>query len=198
MYLRIKLIPFVILLLFLSCKVDREQVRFYPAKQSFTNTEQLKICSVKNYKEVITLAETIRSKKRIPEIIIKDENIRKRIIPFTYGNGLTKERNILKITTDSVLIDNGYTITNLKQLLKRHYLNKGNIPYYSDSPQKAIIEINFNKNENCKDIKGLLIKLTRTFDEVNREVKDSLKLNVFFNLFKYIPPPMNPPPPSKL
>ena len=51
---------------------------------------------------------------------------------------------ILVITSDSILIDNGYSISKLKSILKRHYLNNGGNLNYPRSYKKAIVKINQN------------------------------------------------------
>ncbi|MGJ8594120.1 MAG: hypothetical protein ACSHXF_16335 [Aquaticitalea sp.] len=123
-----------------------------------------------------------------------DGKVKKRIMPYFYGNGLFSGKNILKIKSDSLLIDNNYPISDLKRILKRHYLNKGKIPYYSASPQKAIVEITIDTNKTGKELKEVLTKLTRTFDEIKVEIKDSIELRVFFDYFRQMPLP--PPPPK--
>jgi hypothetical protein len=123
-----------------------------------------------------------------------DGEIKKRVVPYFFGSGLYKEKNILKIKSDSILIDKNYPITELKRILKRHYLNKGKIPYYSDSPQKTIVEVTIDSSKNGKELKEVLTKLTRTFDEIKEEINDTIELRVFFDYFRQIPPP--PPPPK--
>ncbi len=121
-----------------------------------------------------------------------DGEIKKRVVPYFYGYGHYKEKNILKIKSDSILIDNNYPITELKRILKRHYLNKGKVPYYSDSPQKTLVEVTIDTSKNGKELKEVLTKLTRTFDEIKEETNDTIELRVFFDYFRQIPPP--PPP----
>ncbi|MEX2349714.1 MAG: hypothetical protein WD554_02445 [Flavobacteriaceae bacterium] len=123
-----------------------------------------------------------------------DGEIKKRIMPYFYSNGLYREKNILKLKSDSILIDDNYPISELKRILKRHYLNKGKVPYYSDSPQKALIEVTIDTIKNGKELKEVLTKLTRTFDEIKEEINDTIELRVFFDYFRQIPPP--PPPPK--
>jgi hypothetical protein len=126
------------------------------------------------------------------KVEFEDNKIKKRLTPYVYDEGLIKQKNILRIKSDSILIDDGYSIDELKRILKRHYLNKGKIPYYSDSPQKAIVEVTIDTNKNGKELKELLIKLTSTFDEIKEEINDSIELRVFFDYFRQIPPPPMP------
>ncbi|WP_232219157.1 hypothetical protein [Olleya marilimosa] len=126
------------------------------------------------------------------KVEFEDNKIKKRLTPYVYDEGLIKQKNILRIKSDSILIDDGYSIDELKRILKRHYLNKGKIPYYSDSHQKALVEVTIDTSKNGKELKEVLIKLTSTFDEIKEEINDSIELRVFFDYFRQIPPPPMP------
>ena len=65
--------------------------------------------------------------------------------------------------------------------MRRHFTNNGTNFKYSDSPEKAIVELNLNSGTNGKELKKILINLTDVFDEINSEIIDSLELNVFFD-----------------
>ncbi len=121
-----------------------------------------------------------------------DEKLKKRVIPYVYDEGLIKQKNVLRIKSDSILIDDGYSINKLKRILKRHYLNKGEIPYYSDSPRKALVEVTLDTSKNGKELKALLTTLTRTFDEIKEEINDTIELRVFFDYLRQTSTPMPP------
>jgi hypothetical protein len=120
----------------------------------------------------------------------------KKIIPFVRGNCLFKERNILSLKSDSILIDDGYPIIELKNILKRHYTNNGKDFRYPDSSERAGVEITLDTNQTANELKNLLIKLTRTFDEVKKEEKDTIQLKFIFDYYRQIPPP--PPRPKMI
>ncbi|RCW91323.1 hypothetical protein [Winogradskyella arenosi] len=121
-----------------------------------------------------------------------DEKLKKRVLPYVYDEGLIKQKNVLRIKSDSILIDDGYSINKLKRILKRHYLNKGEIPYYSDSPRKALVEVTLDTSKNGKELKALLTTLTRTFDEIKEEINDTIELRVFFDYLRQTSTPMPP------
>ncbi len=118
-------------------------------------------------------------------IEFKDGQILKKIIPFVRGYGLFKERNLLNIKSDSILVDDGYPIKELKRILKRHYTNNGKDYRYSDSPKQSGVEISLDTSKTANELKHCLINLTRTFDEVKREVKDSIELKFIFDYFPF-------------
>ncbi len=121
-----------------------------------------------------------------------DEKLKKRVLPYVYDEGVIKQKNVLRIKSDSILIDDGYSINKLKRILKRHYLNKGEIPYYSDSPRKALVEVTLDTSKNGKELKALLTTLTRTFDEIKEEINDTIELRAFFDYLRQTSTPMPP------
>ena len=147
-----------------------------------------------NFKDITDWISKNQYNEIMSVIEFKDGQILKKIIPFVRGNGLYRERNILSITSDSIFIDNGYPISDLKWILKRHYANNGKDYRYSDSPERAGVEITLDTNKTANELKHCLINLTRTFEEVNSEGKDTLQLKFIFDYFRQIPPP--PPPPK--
>jgi hypothetical protein len=121
---------------------------------------------------------------------IKDGRVLKKIYPRIYTEML--QRNLLTITSDSILIDKGYSISELKPILIRHYTNNGKELRYPKSYDRAYIAISLELDETGKDLKKLLLNLTSVFDEVNLEVKDSLELHIYFDIFRHAPPPPKP------
>ncbi len=177
---------------------ERSEIREYPTDREFKieigeliglDTTEL------NFKQIANRIGSFQEES-YGQLTVEfaDEKIKKRLIPYVYDEGLIKRKNVLRIKSDSILIDNGYSINELKRLLKRHYLNKGKIPYYSDSPRKALVEVTIDTSKNGKELKEVLTKLTRTFDEIKEEIYDTIELRVFFDYFRQIPPP--PPPPK--
>lgn len=182
---------------FLSCIREEKKVFYYPNYSENSDnkfeTINLEITGL-NFKEIVN-----RIDRNLNETLIEfkeGKNIKK-IKAFVHNGGLIKRKNILQISTDSVLIDNGYLISDLKKLMKRHFLNKGKIEYYSDSVEKAIFEISLNPNENANELKETLKKLTVEFDNLKKEINEKIELIVFFSYFRF--EKINiPPPPLKL
>ena len=171
----------------------RKKVFYYPSysensgnKFETINLEKTDL----NFKGIVN-----RIDRNLNETLIefKDGRNIKKIKAFVHNGGLIKRKNILQISTDSVLIDNGYLISDLKKLMKRHFLNKGKIEYYSDSVEKAIFEISLNPNENANELKETLKKLTFEFDSLKKEINEKIELIIFFSYFRFekinIPPP---------
>ena len=185
------------ILLNLSCNEKTSEIRFYPSDK-YVLDETVEIIGLDttklNFREITNKLEDHYDNKTHMIVQFDDENITKKILPQVYGNGLVKIKNVLRIKTDSILIDDGYRISELKRILKRHYTNNGEIPYYSANYYQASVEITIDTNKTGRDLKQVLKTVTRTFDEIKTEIQDSIKLNIFFSYFRQIPPP--PPPPK--
>jgi len=185
------------LILVFSCQEKITEIRYYPNDALFANenAEIIGLDTTKlNFKKITNKIGTFY--EGFGELVVEfhDGYIKKRVIPFVYGSGLIKERNILQITSDSILIDNRYPISELKRILKRHYTNKGKIPYYSESPYSTLVEVTVDTSKSGKELKEDLIRLTRTFDEIKNELQDTIKLYVYFDYLRQTPRP--PPPPA--
>ncbi|WP_240485016.1 hypothetical protein [Arenibacter latericius] len=177
------------------------EIRYYRSDQSIS-IERSKFIGLDttklNFRQITEelLDFNDHDKKVVVEFL--DGKIKKRVIPYLYGLGYIREKNVLKIKSDSILIDDNYPISELKWILKRHYLNKGEIAYYSESPKRALVLITIDSSKNGKELKEILTKLTRTFDEIKIEIKDTIELRVFFDYLRQMPKYPIPPKPLKI
>lgn len=186
------------LLLIVGCKVGTTEIRPYPTFpiSQQDSIEKLDLDKTNmNFKDITKWIGQNQHNEIRSVIEFKDGRISKEIIPYVRGNGFYKKKDILSITSDSILIDDGYPISELKRILKRHYTNNGKNFRYPESAERAAVEITLDTNKTANELRHSLINLTRTFDEVNSEVKDTLQLKFIFDYFRQIPPP---PPPPKL
>jgi hypothetical protein len=187
-----KTIFLLIIYLLLSCENKTTEKRCYPDELPLPK-EEYKVIDLNitklNFRQITNLVENDGFEYDYNNVIIEfdDGKIRKKIMPYFYGSGLYKKKNVLKINLDSIFIDDNYPIGKIKRILKRHYLNKGKIPNYSDSPQKAIVEVRIDTNSSARELKELLIKLTRSFDGIKDEINDNIELRVYFDYLKQIP-----------
>lgn len=189
-----------IILLILSCKNQTTEIRYYPTDREILH-EKMEIIDLDtttlNFKQITNkIGNDYYPEPNFKEIFLEfyDGQIKKRGIPYVYSGGLIKQKNVLIITSDSILIDTGYRIGELKGILKRHYQNNGKIPKYPESAHKALIEVNIDSTKVGAEIKEILKKLTRSFDEIKNEINDSTELRIFFDYYSKVPPP---PPPTK-
>lgn len=176
----------------LSCENKTTEIRYYPTDREFQidNAKLIGLDTTKlNFREITDEIEPYNVSSEILVVEFDDGQIKKRITPYIFDGGLYYKRNVLKIKSDSIQIDDGYSINELKWILKRHYLNKGKIANYSDSPQKALVKISIDTSKNGKELKKVLTKLTRSFDEIKEEINDTIELRVFFDYFEPPPPP---------
>ena len=180
-----KTIIITLLTLILSCQKSTTKIYFYPSEDIYKNSELEKInldSTLLDFKYFTDNSGVFPyNEKRISVEFTNDFGIKKCLIPAKYDSGNYKKRNILVIKSDSIKIDDGYLISKLRYLLRRHFTNNGTNFKYSDSPKKAIVELNLNSGTNGKELKKILINLTDVFDEINSEIIDSLELNVFFD-----------------
>jgi len=183
--------------LILSCENKTTEIRYYPSTPDFS-TERAVLFGLDttdlNFRQITNKVASYYGKWEYLTIEFNDGRIKKRITPFVYDGGLIKYRNVLPITSDSILKEKGFPISELKQILKKHYLNKDDNFRYAQSPKKALVEITIDTSKTGKELEKVLMNLTRAFDEIKEEVNDSIKLKVFFDYFRQIPPP--PPPPK--
>lgn len=171
------------------------EIRYYPTDRPFSKetSELIGLDTTKlNFRQLTNKVGTYYRKTNLV-VEFDDGQVKKRITPYAYDGGFIRFRNVLRIKSDSILIDDGHSIDKLKLILKRHYLNKGEIPYYSQSPKKALVELTIDTSKTGKELKEVLSKLTRTFDEIKGEINDTIELRIFFNYFRQIPPPPSPP-----
>ncbi|MBU2929735.1 hypothetical protein [Winogradskyella psychrotolerans] len=174
-----------IITLILSCQKTKTEIYFYPSKEIYKNSQLEKIdldSTLLDFKYFTdNSGDFPYTEKRISVEFIDEKGIKKCVIPAKYDSALYKQKNVLVIKSDSIMVDNTYSIIKLKQILKRHFTNNGNDIEYSDSPDKAIVELNLKSDTNGKELKRVLNNLTNIFDEINNETKDSLELKLFFD-----------------
>ncbi len=194
-----KLLLLAIIVLIIGCENKTTEIRYYPSDREFQedSIELIGLDTTKlNFRQLTNKsAEFYVDDEKQVVVEFDDDKIKKQVIPYVYTGGLIKMKNVLQIKSDSILIDDGYPISELKRILKRHYLNKGEIPQYSDSPERALVEVTIDTNHSGKELKEVLTRLTRSFDEIKSEINDTIELRIFFDYFRQIPPPPMPPPP---
>ncbi len=194
-----KILILTTIILILGCENKPTEIRYYPTNREF-NKDSIELIGLDttglNFRQLTNKsADFYVDEGNLVVVEFDDGQIKKRVIPYVYTGGLIKMKNVLQIKSDSILIDDGYPISELKRILKRHYINKGEIPQYSDSPERALVEVTIDTNHSGKELKEVLTRLTRSFDEIKSEINDTIELRIFFDYFRQIPPPPMPPPP---
>ena len=170
--------------LILGCEQKALEIRYYPSDRESpeANTEYIGLDTTKlNFGQI---ANKLREHDSVYTNLVlefEDEQIKKRVVPYVYGYGCISENNMLKVRPDSILIDDNYHISELNRILKKHYSNWGKNFYYSDSPEKALVELTIDENSDGKKIKDTLAELTRSFDKTRMELSDTIELRIFFN-----------------
>ena len=117
------------------------------------------------------------------------------VSPFTYTRGFIKEKNALEIIDDSICTSlDKVPLTQLGMRLKLHFENNGKVENLSDSYKGAFIKLVLDKNEDAINLKGLLMKVIRSYNKTNIKHKYSIDLGIMldFSSDKII---STPPPP---
>ncbi len=176
----------------MSCEKKEITVNYYPSEDIVNDTSSVvfNLDSLKmNFKEFDTILYELEEKKKQTIIELIDDNILKKIKINSIGYGTIYNRNVLIIENDSIIKEKNYPLSELKVIMKKNYLNYGKDENYSDSPEKALIIIYFNDNQNITDLKKYLIPITRAFDEVKN---NQLMLHILISGIMPPPPPLTP------
>lgn len=105
-----------------------------------------------SFQELYDKVEEISCNSRMAGIeLVKEED---RSI-FTLSNPcwenysciLIKRRNVFEIIDHTINLEKAYPIDSLDSLLKKHFENNGELPYYSDHPDKVIVSIKYETNK---------------------------------------------------
>lgn len=194
------LIIILSLLIIYSCNRNPSGIQKYNSLNQFSSKRNkiIKLESTElNFMKITEEIYKSYDKKLNLIIEFEDKGIKKQIKPHVYLGGLIKEKNILRVSFDSILIDNNYPISEIKSIMKRHYSNNGKIPYYPDNTEKAIIELALDTTKTAIELKQTLNVLTKNFDDIKKEIKGSFELNILFNYTWKYSAPIPPPPEFK-
>lgn len=185
-------VQIVLFFLIVSCQKTEVDIKYYPSEELY-NRSIIKKINLKdsrlNYKQVCKNIGDNQYEKIRTLIELNDNGVQRRVMPFVRGNGYIRRKNVLTITSDSIEIDSTHSVKLLKRILKRHYTNKGKNYRYSSSPERALVEIRQDASMSLRDLEKTLIHVTRTFDEVKNEVRDTIYLRILFNYPRFLSPP---------
>ena len=199
----------LIILMFSACnqqhkkeKIEKENV-FYPNEEEFEQTKNLKtifLDSINDYSELLLKMDRIACNDSVPTISFstKEENY-KFISWFVCSDDVAGLHTLISrifIQNDSIYTNDKikHPIDSLNLILKRHLLNKGENFNYSNSPEKAGIEIYHNPTTKSKVIKKQLINLSREFNKLENKSNDTLYLNIYFRDMPFRTNPIPPIP----
>jgi len=173
-------------------KKQTKTIIYYPLKEYFNSSKLVKIDLGNpklNFKKITNLTNNIHSNDSTPYVSIKENDTVKKIIFLRNDWGHIKKRNALRISKDSIFIDNNYLFKDFYKILSRHYNNNGNNMDYAESTEKAWVEIEIDTSDSGLELKKVISKVVKTFDKINKHHKDSLKLKIGLSYFHQIPPP---------
>ncbi len=181
----------IILIVFvISCDKKPMVIKYYPHEKIINDTVSVAFSLdtlEMNFKEFVHQCYALDEQQKQTIVELVDGDTLKKIKIQVVGNGLLYEKNILHIMNDSIYKDKNYPMSDLTKIMKRHYLNKGQIEGYATSADRAIVLITLKNDQDIKDLNKYLLNTTKAFDEMNTENKDSLRLNILIE--DLVPPP---------
>ncbi|SDS63860.1 hypothetical protein [Gramella sp. MAR_2010_147] len=206
-------ISIILILSLFSCNQREEkncfenEIYYYPERGKFndrTNLSDIFIEDIEDYSELLKEIDRIACKDSIPIINYSTKKAKFKLFPWYECS----ENNIVSCPTfrSRIFIQNDTILTNYKIkhsidslgiILKRHLLNNGKDFNYSDSPDRAGIEVYFEGKTKSDEFEDFLINLSEKFNQLNKENVDTLYLKIYFRDRPLRMVPMPPPPPPK-
>jgi hypothetical protein len=159
---------------------------------------ELKLNQFKNWNKLINQTEIISCNDSLPKITLRTDNEIKTIYLQNpcwknFGCILIKQRNIIQIHNDTInKYDDFYPLDSLESVLKRDVENNGKNFDLSDSPEKLLIDISYDKN-GIENLPKFLLKLTQTYEKITNNTDINIWLSKRFGDFPIPPPPPGPP-----
>lgn len=183
----------IILSFFISCKKrNEEKIKFYPNEEEFSSSKRISKLNIEklSFVDICKVIEDKSYQDSISYVEIINGNTLKKII-LTNTHPEARSRNLLTISNDSIFIDGGHEMKTIEYLMRRHYENNGRNQKYPINAKLAAIQIKLRSNSSANEFINILNLITSTFDDINKNHNDTLKLNI--TLKRPIPSPPSPP-----
>jgi len=187
----------LLLVLFFGCEKKQQEIRYYPSTKEFTKSKKNDVIDIDalniNYDSLMNrFYENYRN--GIKTVIeIKNNGITRKIMFIDTYNACIKLRNVLVISEDSIFKENGFSISELDNVLRKHYFNINRNHKYSYSYKMALINIALDTGKTIMkfrdDLKNSLLNLTEIFDEIKEDTIIPLKLLIYLDNHRRFPPP---------
>lgn len=112
---------------------------------------------------------------------------------FRNGPGYQGRRQLLQVSTDSVLKGTHFSIDALLPQMTKQYSNEGRDPEYSESPNEVVIQTTFHTHQSSLEVKQLLKRVLDAFIAIEGATRHDLSLHIAFDCFEYaLPKPPHP------
>lgn len=185
-----KVLILIIVIAIFSCK-NKEKIKFYyPSENYYKNIEnpvELELDNFSNFEKLIdsigilmadkkNVVSQINEKNKYYYFEINSLEEKGRTIPYHI-----KLRNLLGISTDSILKNDYYSTDSLSSFLKKDLLNFGKDRDFSDNPNRLIVSIELEKNQRVLEVKKILLEVFKTYDKLDKVKRDTIPLNIYFN-----------------
>lgn len=198
--------------LFCNCETKREKTEFkkaefyYPRVSNFksdTYLTEIYLDSIKNYGELIKIADQIACDGKVPLLKFSSDSTEFNLIVFKECAKKMEivdyhTSNVISIQKNSIIINDKIEMPfdSLQLVLRNHILNPNREFNYSKSIDKALIFYYQDSLLSSKKIQRQLIKIATDFNELNSKNGDSLSLKIKLSDYPYIRI-LNPPLPDE-
>lgn len=156
---------------------------------------ELALNKFSNWKDLLERADVIACNDSVPKITLKTKEKLKTVYFHNpcrgrYGCILIYMRNTIEIHNDRInkADEHFYPLDSLENVLRRDIENNGKNPKLSDSPEKLLIYVSYDKDKGVEKLPELLDQLTDAYERVSNKTNIRIWLYERFE----IPPP--PPP----
>ena len=175
----------LLIILVFSCKPKTENF-YYPSfeKLKERKIDTLNLENIGNYNELISKLENLNYGEKYGFLKLKNEN---RIYNlnlttrhgFCYGGPIIKEKNLITISEDSIMKNEKvFHISSLTEILGKDLKNYGKENEYAESSEKLRISLALKNPENFVHLEKYLISLVEKFNQLNKEGKYELNIQI--------------------
>jgi len=174
-------------------KEPERKVFYFPNQSEFSKSDYqyIDLESFSSFDKLVDSIENLKYHTKYAALKIETDKVDYHVLVSTiFGQDhppIIKLKNILLVSNDSVKKNKAYPIKDLKEVLKKDIQNNGKDDKFSESPEKLIVSV----TSNIDELENLLIKILKTFEEIQNESSDPLPIKIQLNGRKgiFLPPP---------
>ena len=173
------------IILVFSCKPKTETF-YYPSFEKLTEgkIDTLNLEETGNYEKLVSKLENLNYGGKFGFLKLEKENkiYNLRLATrhgFCFGGPITKEKNLITISEDSIMKnDKVFHISSLTRILEKDLKNNGKEDKYAESSEKLRISLALKNPENFAHLEKYLIRLIEKFNQLNKEGKYELNIQI--------------------
>ena len=175
----------LIIILVFSCKPKTENF-YYPSFEKLKEgkSDTLNLVKTGNYEELVSKLENLNYGGKFGFLKLEKENkiYNLRLTTrhgFCFGGPIIKEKNLITISKDSIMKnDKVFHISSLTKILEKDLKNNGKEDKYAESSEKLRLSLALKNPENLANLEKYLISLIEKFNQLNKEGKYELNIQI--------------------